>query len=386
MKTAFIISVVLMLLHKIESFYTNEYHACPVYARLAREAKTVQEALFKTFCTCLFAALAMILAIWQWGDRAITVLLVIWAFTFVHEIHHPVQTFISGSYYSGTITAWAYVLFGSVYYWCLASRLGVSPALGPIAHACLINAYFHRLRRCSPVVMRCPSEHHGVYINKSTKRLDGKKILVTGSNRGIGLCLVKHLSDRGARVVAACRSKQRADELKQRVPCVSTAVVDMLSPSFDVDVSDVDVVVLNAGIDGSNEQLCTDVNYAGTKRLLDYVRARMPSKGKIVILSSIAIHMRNIPFKNLSCYGKSKYDLLKYALSIPCTNGVTINAFHPGIVDTGQFKLGSFVKGLLHTSKVFNSPSEFAHVLSDFICDERSIHGKYFNLRVQEKF
>ena len=177
MKTVFIISIVLMLLHKIESFYTNEYHACPVYERLAREARTVQEALFKTFCTCLFVALVIILAIWQWGDRAITILLVIWAFTFVHEIHHPVQTFISGSYYSGTVTAWAYVVFGSVYYWCLASRLGVSPALGPIAHACLVNAYFNRLQRCSSVVMRCPSEHQEYTSTNAPSALMGKKFL-----------------------------------------------------------------------------------------------------------------------------------------------------------------------------------------------------------------
>ena len=46
----------------------------------------------------------------------------------------------------------------------------------------------------------------------SEVRLDGKTVIVTGSNTGIGKCTVQDFYKRGARVIMACRSMERANQ------------------------------------------------------------------------------------------------------------------------------------------------------------------------------
>ncbi|MEQ2281733.1 hypothetical protein AMECASPLE_033501 [Ameca splendens] len=46
---------------------------------------------------------------------------------------------------------------------------------------------------------------------KSNAKLHGKTVIVTGSNTGIGKTTAIVLAKRGARVILACRSKQRGE-------------------------------------------------------------------------------------------------------------------------------------------------------------------------------
>ena len=47
--------------------------------------------------------------------------------------------------------------------------------------------------------------------------LNGKVIVVTGSNSGIGYEAVKIFADKGAKVVMACRSLERADAALEKI-------------------------------------------------------------------------------------------------------------------------------------------------------------------------
>lgn len=51
-------------------------------------------------------------------------------------------------------------------------------------------------------------------ICKSKAKMDGKTVLITGANGGIGRETAKDIAKRGARVILACRNLNAANEVK----------------------------------------------------------------------------------------------------------------------------------------------------------------------------
>jgi len=175
------------------------------------------------------------------------------------------------------------------------------------------------------------------------------KILVTGSNRGIGLELCRQLSQRGDDVIATCRSASDAlDALDVRVLC-------------DIDVSDddsvrqlatslhgekLDILILNAGIftQESLEDLDLDrvrrqfeVNTLGPLRV---TKALLPALGRGAKLALITSRMGSIADNSSgSYYG---YRISKAALNMAGATlahdlrgrGVAVAILHPGMVAT----------------------------------------------------
>lgn len=97
--------------------------------------------------------------------------------------------------------------------------------------------------------------------------------VVTGANRGIGLELVRQLIARGARVDAACRRPQEAEELcatGARVHEVDVASDDSVA-AFAEALADrpIDLLINNAGVYGDARQRMSDFDYSAATRTFE---------------------------------------------------------------------------------------------------------------------
>ncbi len=145
-------------------------------------------------------------------------------------------------------------------------------------------------------------------------RQDGRTIVVTGANSGLGLVTARELAGAGARVILACRDTAKGEEAAagvsgerevRRLDLADLASVREFAAGID---GEVDVLVNNAGImavpqgktaDGFERQLGTNHlgHFALTGLLLDRIRDR------VVTLSSGAHRMGRIRFDDLQSEG-----------------------------------------------------------------------------------
>lgn len=201
--------------------------------------------------------------------------------------------------------------------------------------------------------------------------LDGRRMLITGANSGLGLESAKLLAGRGAEVIMACRNldkgQQAAEQIRAEYPEANLAVLQLdLSDLQSVQAfaekvrngyDKLDVLINNAGImappfqrtkDGFEMQMGTNHlgHFALTGLLLDLLeKAEAP---RIVTVSSFAQFMGRINLDNLNAekgyyrwtfYGHSKLANLVFARELDRRlreRGSRIQslAVHPGYSST----------------------------------------------------
>lgn len=207
--------------------------------------------------------------------------------------------------------------------------------------------------------------------------LSGKTAFITGVNSGLGLETMRVLAKRGAHIIGAARSLEKATEACQSIEGKTTPVACELS-DYDSVVScadqvrsmqvPIDMLICNAGImalpklhqvDGVELQFRT--NHLGhfvlVNRLLDAVR--VAPAGRVVMLSSSAHRQApkgGIQFDNLdgekkytawSAYGQSKLANILFAVELARRlegTNATANSLHPGVIPTN---LGRHMSGLV---------------------------------------
>ncbi|HMR09506.1 MAG TPA: SDR family oxidoreductase [Polyangiaceae bacterium] len=200
--------------------------------------------------------------------------------------------------------------------------------------------------------------------------MEGKVCIVTGSNTGIGKETARGLAGRGATVVLACRNLDKANAARDDIAAstgrkdVGVEVLDLGSFAsirsfvrrFQEKHPRLDVLVNNAGVWPLSRVTTEDgleatfgVNHVGThfltRELLPLLKQSAPSR--IVVLSS-ALHYRgsmdwdDIQAERKSYNGPKMYShsklmnvLFTKALARRLDGtGVTVNAVHPGVVQT----------------------------------------------------
>jgi len=198
--------------------------------------------------------------------------------------------------------------------------------------------------------------------------LRGKSFLVTGSTSGIGLETVRVLAQRGARVFATGRSREKVLNALGRMPGVFIPLACELSEPSSVracvsevvnDGAKLDGIIANAGVmalptleltHGYERQFFT--NHIGHFLLVTRLLPQLAEQARVVILSSGAHTMApkaGIEFDNLAgqrsytpwtAYGQSKLANLLFAKQLAkrlANEGstVTANAIHPGVIMSG---------------------------------------------------
>ncbi|XP_072044713.1 retinol dehydrogenase 11-like [Amphiura filiformis] len=200
-----------------------------------------------------------------------------------------------------------------------------------------------------------------------TTRLDGKTVIITGANTGIGKATAEDLASRGARVILACRNKDKGIQAQQEIIQVtnnhevqfmqlnlaSFQSIRRFAEEIDNNEDRLDVLVNNAGVinDGSaktedGHELSFGVNHLGhfllTNLLLDKLTNSAPSR--VINVSSELYMMGEIDLDDLESYeGRMKsYPRSKLA-NILFTRelarkvagcGISTFSLHPGSIDT----------------------------------------------------
>ncbi|XP_071962136.1 retinol dehydrogenase 13-like isoform X2 [Antedon mediterranea] len=185
-------------------------------------------------------------------------------------------------------------------------------------------------------------------------RIEGKTVIITGSNCGIGKETALELAKRGGRIILACRNEAKAEKTRQEI-VEETGNQNVSVKLIDLEEKTVDILINNAGVmrcpyekteDGFERQF--GVNHLGhfllTNLLLDKLKNSQPSR--IITVSSIAHERGEIEFDDLNCeknydksfaYSDSKLAnvLFTHELNKRLKDtGVTANCLHPGIVKT----------------------------------------------------
>ena len=207
----------------------------------------------------------------------------------------------------------------------------------------------------------------GVCYSKAV--LNGKTAIITGANTGIGLETAVDFAKRNARVILACRSKEKGEaavvQVKKRsgnenvvflkLDLSSLESVRTFSSKVLASEPHIDILVNNAGVmacpysktaDGFEMQIGVNhlAHFLLTHLLLD--RMKETPSARIVNVSSLAHHWGKIKFDDLNsersyssvgAYSQSKLANVLFTRSLAKRlegSKVIVNSLHPGGVRT----------------------------------------------------
>ncbi|KAF2897599.1 hypothetical protein ILUMI_08568 [Ignelater luminosus] len=219
--------------------------------------------------------------------------------------------------------------------------------------------------------------------DRSPTCLVGKTAIVTGANAGIGFYTAQDFAKRGARVILACRNRQRAEDARSKIieatgnPNVVVRIIDLSSlasvRAFAKEINEteerLDILVNNAAQGGIEHQLTADglgltmqSNYFGpfllTHLLIELLKKSAPSR--VVNVSSETARVAKLDLNNLNGPSDSYFTKsMDYANTKLCNclfttelarrlrgSGVETYVVQPGAVKT------EFLKNLSYSYRI----------------------------------
>ncbi|XP_051872185.1 retinol dehydrogenase 12-like [Pristis pectinata] len=203
----------------------------------------------------------------------------------------------------------------------------------------------------------------------TTARLDGKTVIITGANTGIGKETARDLAKRGAQIILACRDTEKGDAaakeiieesgnsniVVKKLNLANTKSVREFAEQINNEQQQVNILINNAGVmmcpylkteDGFELQF--GVNHLGhfllTYLLIDLIKRSSPAR--IINVSSAAHKMGKIQFDDLNseknyspmkAYAQSKLANILFTRELARKlegTSVSVFALHPGVVRT----------------------------------------------------
>lgn len=267
--------------------------------------------------------------------------------------------------------------------------------------------------------------------------MQGRTVVVTGANSGIGKAIAIQLAKMGGTVVMACRDKEKGEVALTEVkkmgvnPAVHLLILDLASQEsvrefvveFESRFRRLDVLINNAGVVLAKREMSPDgivkmfaVNYLSpfllTNLLLPRLVASAPSR--IVNITS-ALHFRgHLNFKDIqgkkrykasNSYAQSKLAMVLFTYELARrlkVAGVTANCVNPGSVSSnlGRSDAGLLGAVMLVASPFLASPEkgaetpvylasapELAYVTGKYFVDKKqqvSSHESYDQIEARE--
>ena len=229
--------------------------------------------------------------------------------------------------------------------------------------------------------------------------MNGKTVLITGANSGVGFKTAEIMLSLGAKVIMACRSQKRAEAARAVLlrdhpdAEITVTVLDMADfSSIDAFVArlsehktDIDVFINNAGVfrkpdmkTADGFELVIGTNYIGvyylSEKVLPYL-AELSHKVYYINTVSMIHKIARVDYEDfyyaerygdIRAYARSKLCLAKYTYALAKRyedSGISAMMTHPGIAITplGINAYGGVVRRLAPMlSWAFNSPEKSA--------------------------
>ncbi len=244
--------------------------------------------------------------------------------------------------------------------------------------------------------------------------MQGKRILITGGNSGIGLVAARELAGQGAELVLACRDSEKTQRALAEINAVaaveavnlpvdlaSLASVRTLAEVFLGRYDRLDVLINNAGTFPTKQQFTADgfemqmgVNHFAhfllTQLLIDCLKQSAPAR--ILTVTSMLHKKGQLDFDSFrgfkkysaqAAYNQSKLANVLFGVELAqrlATTGVTSNVLHPGAVATDIVRdMPWLVRTVI--GWFFISPEKGAQTTLMLASDPdlETVTGKYYN-------
>jgi NAD(P)-dependent dehydrogenase (short-subunit alcohol dehydrogenase family) len=232
------------------------------------------------------------------------------------------------------------------------------------------------------------------------KRFEGKTVVITGGNSGIGLATAKLFHDEGAKVAISGRDQKTLDEAIKTIGNGTLAVKADVSKLADIDkfysqvkekFEKIDVLFANAGIAkfapaaDSNEQLFDetfDINVKGLYYSLQKALPLLNDNAGIVLNSSV---VSTKGYAGTTVYSATKAAVRSLARTFAAElvdRGIRVNVVSPGPIETPILSKGGMpqagvdqfeesVKGRVPMKRL-GKPEEIGHAVLFLASSEAS--------------